>query len=241
MTETAARLAHIKAISFDLDDTLWDCAPVIARAEQCLYEWLCEQTPRITHHYSLSGVKSFLSQFAEAHPEYRIDVTFLRKEALKALFSTCDYPRDLAEPAFECFYQARSDVVLYSDAIPVLQALKSRYKLAALTNGNANLTQIGIAHLFNDIQAASINLSPKPHRAMFDKTASALGVELGEILHVGDNPATDIFGGQAAGTMTVWFNQYNSEWPAHLIGADFEIQTLSELPSLLPQCRKSPV
>ena len=30
--------ADIKVISFDLDDTLWPCRPVIQRAEQRLYD-----------------------------------------------------------------------------------------------------------------------------------------------------------------------------------------------------------
>ena len=33
---------------FDLDDTLWECPGVIARAERALFEWLAQNMPRIT-------------------------------------------------------------------------------------------------------------------------------------------------------------------------------------------------
>ena len=37
----------IQLITFDLDDTLWDTAPVIVSAELALREWLAEQAPQL--------------------------------------------------------------------------------------------------------------------------------------------------------------------------------------------------
>ena len=39
-------LQTIKAISLDLDDTLWPVWPTIRRAEQVLQDWLRPQAPR---------------------------------------------------------------------------------------------------------------------------------------------------------------------------------------------------
>jgi len=234
MTDAPVPLSHIKAISFDLDDTLWDCAPVIDRAELKLHGWFEEHTPSLVDRYSLQDMRSYFAAYARSHPEYRADVTHLRKEAIKDLLSDCGYSRNLVEPAFASFIRVRSEVTLYENAFAVLEMLKAHYKLAALTNGNADLERVGIAHLFDDIQAASLSTIPKPHRCMFDNTASALGVELNEILHIGDNPETDIVGGQAAGAMTVWFNQHETTWPENLPKADIEINSLGKLIRLLP-------
>jgi putative hydrolase of the HAD superfamily len=35
----------VKAVLFDLDDTLWPIVPVIARAEQLLFDWLRQNAP----------------------------------------------------------------------------------------------------------------------------------------------------------------------------------------------------
>lgn len=230
---TRARLSQIQVISFDLDDTLWDCEPVILRAEQAIYGWLQKHAPRITDHCTAEDLHSHRIEFAQGHPEYRVDVTYLRKASLKSLFAQYDYPIDLADEAFALFYQVRSQVDLYKDACQVLESLKLDYKIAALTNGNADLTLIGIDHLFDDIQLASLSNPPKPDKAMFNKTAAALGVETEHILHVGDNPGTDVEGGRNAGTMTVWFNQHGVEWPDHYQPADIEIDNLTVLTEIM--------
>ena len=38
----------IKCVTLDLDDTLWDCAPVIEAAEATFYEWLSENYPELS-------------------------------------------------------------------------------------------------------------------------------------------------------------------------------------------------
>ena len=39
------QLSHIKAITLDLDDTLWPIWPTIDRAEVLLQEWLARHAP----------------------------------------------------------------------------------------------------------------------------------------------------------------------------------------------------
>ena len=41
----------IKAITFDLDDTLWDVWPVVERAEQLLHDWLAENERQFAAHF----------------------------------------------------------------------------------------------------------------------------------------------------------------------------------------------
>ena len=41
-------LSNIRAVCFDLDNTLWDVWPVIQRAEQAMYDFLALRYPRVT-------------------------------------------------------------------------------------------------------------------------------------------------------------------------------------------------
>ncbi|MGB5260314.1 MAG: hypothetical protein WBO34_07295 [Gammaproteobacteria bacterium] len=44
-------MKQLRALTFDLDDTLWDNTPVLMAAEQSLYDWLCRHYPHISRHY----------------------------------------------------------------------------------------------------------------------------------------------------------------------------------------------
>ena len=72
----------IRAITFDLDDTLWDIWPVIARAEERLHEWLAEHYPRIPAMFSALDLRHLAAEIACYRSEIAHDRTLLRKEAL---------------------------------------------------------------------------------------------------------------------------------------------------------------
>ncbi len=228
-----AQLEQVRAISFDLDDTFWDCAPAIINAEEALYQWLEEHYPAITARYSREDMPQMRADMYKTHPHLSTDVTLMRKTFLEELIGPHRNDKHTAEDAFSVFYRVRSEVVLYEGTHDILQALSKTHKLAAITNGNADLTQIGLAHYFNDIQRASINNPPKPGKHMFDACCSNLGIASGQLLHVGDNPETDVFGAQQAGVLSVWFNQLEAPWPDNLQRADFEVRSLPELQRVL--------
>ena len=46
-------MLQIRALTFDLDDTLWDNRPVMLAAEQALYDWWSDNYPRIGRPYTL--------------------------------------------------------------------------------------------------------------------------------------------------------------------------------------------
>ena len=74
--------AHIRALAFDLDNTLWDVEPVIERAEQILHAWLAAHYPRITELFSLEAMRTARYELARAEPQRAYDYTWLRVEAL---------------------------------------------------------------------------------------------------------------------------------------------------------------
>lgn len=230
-------LNNVQAVSFDLDDTLWDCGPVIMQAEKALFDWHCQHTPTIVQSHDLESLARYRLEVRDRFPELSRCVTTIRLAGLRSLLSEFDYPESLAEQGFEVFYNARSQVNLYDGALEMLAELKQHYRLVAITNGNADLDKIGIAKYFEQIYAADLTLAPKPAPDMFHRCLRELDIPACAMVHVGDNPSADIAGGQSAGVQTVWFNQYNQQWPVHLPAPDFEVKSVAEIASLFRKGR----
>lgn len=223
----------VRAISFDLDDTLWPIWPVIERAEAALHDYLAQHCPRTATAWPVPRLRELREQVAREHPELAHDFTAQRLICLeRALAGSGDDPAH-ARPAFEALYVERNRIEFYGDALPALDALGARYRLAALTNGNADLQRIGIAGRFAVRVAAREMGMAKPERGIFEHTARALGLSTGEVLHVGDDPRLDVEGAARAGMRTCWVNRHAADWPGDLPRPDLEVATLDALVAAL--------
>jgi len=230
------RRAPILAITFDLDDTLWAIDPVIERAELRMHAWLTEHYPRLPQRYSPADLRTLRDGILATRPELAHDLTALRRESLALAAEHCGYGREAAEGAFAVMWQARNEVELFADVLPVLQALAPRFTLGALTNGNADIVRIGLDGLLRFCVTARETGVAKPHPAIFDAASAAAGVPAEQILHVGDDPERDVHGARAAGMRTVWLNRDGRHWPGGA-AADAEIGDLHGLLMLLEQGR----
>lgn len=227
---------RIRAITLDLDNTLWEIDPVIHRAELSLWAWLQENYPRIPETFSADDVLALREVVIEKYWQHKgHDFRFLRKKVLELLANEAGYDKSLVEPAFKVFDDVRNEVELYPDVLPDLELLFERYTVIAVTNGNANLETIGIRHLFHGVVTAVDAGAAKPARRIFDVAIRKCSVPAQEILHVGDHPETDIVGGRAAGMRTAWVNRTDEEWPGHLQEADIVVTSISELREILEQ------
>ena len=226
-------MQRIRAITLDLDDTLWEIEPVIRRAEAKLWQWLADNYPRISTNFSATDVLSIRVSVMQEYADQQHDFRFLRKKVLERLAKESGYAADLVEPAFEVFDYARNEVELFPDVLSNLEVLAENFKILALTNGNASLQKIGIDHLFHDAVTASDVGAAKPAREIFEVAIERSGYSAIEILHVGDHPETDIDGAREAGMRTAWMNRTSADWPEHLPQPDVIITTVDELRSLL--------
>ena len=226
-------MRHIRAICFDLDDTLWDLAPVIPRAERRLHRWFAEHYPRITKVYTVERLHALRREIGAQYPELRHDLTELRLRMLRQVFVEAGYDEAPAADAFAVFQQARNDVELFADVLPALEALSANYRLYAFSNGNASLDAIGIARWFDGAFTARELGVAKPDTAFFVSALEQAGEEPGASLHVGDHPENDIVAAQRAGMTTLWLNRKGAEWPAEHGGPHHELPGLEELPELL--------
>ena len=224
-------LSDIRAIAFDLDNTLWDVEPVLERAEQCLAAWLQEHCPRLA--LSREQMRAAREQLARREPHNAHDLSYLRVATLTAHAREHGYDERVALDAFEVFLAARNVVEIFPDVAPALSRLRQRYALASLSNGNADLARIGLDHIFNvSLNARQIGAA-KPHPRCFERLARELALDPGAIAYVGDDPQLDVAAARAAGLRTVWMNRRALPWPAELPPADLTVRDCAQLAAVL--------
>jgi FMN hydrolase / 5-amino-6-(5-phospho-D-ribitylamino)uracil phosphatase len=226
-------VSSIRAILFDLDDTLWDCGSVILRAEQALRQFLHEHYPRVTERHSVESMRALRVQMAAEHPAMRHDFTWLRLESLRRHAREAGYPESMAPAAFDVFYRARNEVVLYEDVRPALERLVQRYRLFAISNGNASLQAIGLDHYFEAALTAREAGTLKPDPRIFGLLLERAGIAPAEAAHVGDDQEADIEGARGAGVLPVWLNRSGTHWQRESPPPPITIRTLDELPDVL--------
>ncbi|MDJ0779274.1 MAG: HAD family hydrolase [Gammaproteobacteria bacterium] len=229
-------LDKVTVIAFDLDDTLWPCLPVIRHAEETLYRWLQQNYPRITERHDPAAMVTLRHEFSRRDDRYRVDMTALRREFLGFLAEMHDYQAaDMVDEAFDVFFQARQQVEFYDDVLPSLERLSRRFRLGAISNGNASVEHVGLGHLFEHSLGAAEVQAAKPDPRIYGHFAERVGVEPVQILYVGDHPHYDVAGSLGAGYQAVWVNRDDSTWPQDLDEPRYQVRDLEELEALLAE------
>ena len=211
------KTSPIKAVLFDLDDTLWSIMPVIAQAEIVLHDWLAAHAPAVAERFSIDVLRQQRLQLMATDPRYQIDLWALRHAALCRAFASAGEELAKVDQAMAVFSAARNAVTPFDDVHPVLAQLRGQVPLGAVTNGTADLEVIGLAHYFQATLSAPRLGCAKPGAAIFHLACDALGVAPAQALYVGDDPRLDIEGAQRAGLQTMWINRFGRELPPHVV------------------------
>ncbi len=230
-----------RALSLDLDDTLWPIWPVIERAEAALDAFLRERAPRTAEKYPVLAMRALRDRIASEHPQHAHDFTRQRMISLEQALRDAGDDEAHAMDAFHAFYDARNQIEFYPDALPALARLSARFPVAALTNGNADLARIGIADRFAVFVSARGVGHAKPDAPIFHSACRQLGAEPHEVLHIGDDPLLDIVGASGAGLRSCWINRRGENWPADLPPPDLQFTTLAALADWLDATHPTPV
>jgi len=218
-----------RALSLDLDDTLWPIWPAIERAEQALDDFLRRHCPMTAARFPIRKMRELRARVASEHPHLAHDFTRQRLLSLEIALGEAGDDVGMAEAALEAFYEVRNRVDFYPDALEALQRLSARAPLVALTNGNADLGRIGIHEHFRGYVSARETGVAKPEPRIFLTACEHLGLAPQEVLHAGDDPHLDVAGAQRAGMRTCWINRRNLPWPRELPRPDLEFATLAGL------------
>ena len=213
-------MGDIKAITFDLWDTLViDDSDEAKRAEQGLRSKFDErrhllwealnttepielETVRLAYNV---GDAAFNKVWKEQH------ITWHIAERLRVILNGLG--RELPDEIFNAVVRAHEEMEVdippdaMPDAVSVLERLARHYKLCIVSDAIVSpgsclrrlLENHGLAKFFNGFAFSDEVGHSKPHRSMFESAAGQLGVEISEMLHIGDRDHNDVKGPQQLG------------------------------------------
>jgi 2-haloalkanoic acid dehalogenase type II len=206
-------ISKIRAITLDLDDTLWPIWPTIERAEKVLHAWLQAHAPASAALIADAHARRELRDTTERQwPGLAHDLSALRRESIRLALQRAGDDASLAEAAMAVFLDQRMQVTLFDDARSALAWMAQRWPVVALSNGNADVQRIGLGEFFvASISARDVGVG-KPDPRIFQVAAERAGVPAHEVLHVGDDAALDVLGALDAGMQAVWVNREDHLW-----------------------------
>lgn len=211
----------LRAITLDLDDTLWPVAPTLVAAEQQLSDWLHAHTPRTAGYLSPDVRAALRKQVLADHADRAHDLGFVRRELIRRALAAAGDDEAHADAAFAVFLAARQRVTFFDDVLPVLRDWSSRYRLIAISNGNADISSVGLGDLLHGAVSAHEMGCAKPDPRMFVEACRRAGVAPSEVLHIGDEPHLDVRAARAAGLRAVWIRrpEFAHRHPADACGS----------------------
>ncbi len=228
------KITGIKAISFDADRTLWDYEKSMRKSLEETLKELKRLDPKSA---SLLDIENMIKirEKVSHELEKTTDLKEIRHESFRRALEHAGRPnRILAQHLNHIYFKHRAlSVDAYDDVFETLEALKKKYLLGIVSNGNTKPTICGLKGMFSFIILSDDCGIQKPDPKIFLMALEKAGCEKQEFLHIGDSLEDDIAGAIKAGTRNIWLNR-NKVKNTTEINPDHEISTLSELVDMLP-------
>ncbi|XP_004593434.3 N-acylneuraminate-9-phosphatase [Ochotona princeps] len=236
-------LSRVRAVFFDLDNTLIDTAGAsrlgmleVIKLLQSKYHY--EEEAEVI----CDKVQVKLSK--ECFHPYNTCITELRtshwEEAIRETRGGAG-DRKLAEECYFLWKSARlQHMTLAEDVKAMLTELRKEVRLLLLTNGDRQTQREKIeacacASYFDAIVIGGEYPEEKPAPSIFYHCCDLLGVQPGDCVMVGDTLETDIQGGLNAGLKaTVWVNRSGGVPLKSAPVPHYVVSSVLELPALLP-------
>ncbi len=223
----------IRAVGFDLDDTILDhrgaaSAGIAALLKQqgWVYEGVTElgkEWQRLEQLHFAEYVAGNLTLIQQRRARMRNFLAMVEVEAHDA---------ELDDLFREFLSHYANSWVAFSDVRPTLENLNHLgFRLAVLTNGQqeqqeAKLASMGFLGMFDSVLAIGTLTAPKPDARAFLELSSALGCAPEQVVYVGDDPLWDAIAATKAGLHGVWLNRAGHEGPD---GIGIQVRTLDSL------------
>ncbi|MBI6549555.1 5-amino-6-(5-phospho-D-ribitylamino)uracil phosphatase YigB [Xenorhabdus lircayensis] len=229
-------LAPFAAMTFDLDDTLYDNHPVIDKTEK---EVLCfiRQYDNKFSQFKYEDLHLYRQTILERKPDIYHDVTSWRRQSAELMFSHHGFNSEETvrgtDEIMSCFMYWRNQISVPESTHKTLSVLAEKMPLVAITNGNAEPAACGLASYFEFVLKAGVDGRAKPYPDMYHLAAERLNLPISQILHVGDNLQTDVEGALCCGMQACWLNIENKDLMQESEGRLVPHVEISDLASLI--------
>jgi putative hydrolase of the HAD superfamily len=231
----------IRAIFFDLDDTLLDDTISSERSAALVAAELAGDRDVAPERLAIAYMTAAMDFWEHLEPRSSKPQSGPIRPMLwrKALEKHGIVDPDLAQRLAARYDSVRIErVELFPETLPVLHQLHGRYKMAIITNGfaethDAKIARLELARFFDAVVLAGEMQLIKPDPAVFRHAMAELDVTPDESIMVGDRFERDITGAHAAGMRAVWVNSRNETMPAGARPPEATIPSIADLPRAL--------
>ena len=228
-------LSGVTAISFDVDNTLWDFDEVMRGALRAVLEKLSQIDPEAARSLDIDRMVAIRNETQDRLRGRVSDLNAVREESMKQTLREAGRPDDeLGSHLTQAYFRHRdASRALFPDVRPALERLAPSYLLGLLSNGNTGADALGIGGMVSfEVFSQDHGGIEKPDPRIFEIAVEQAGCPAGEIAHVGDSLENDVVGASNAGFRPVWLNRTGASSDT---SAEIEITSLGELVALLVQ------
>ena len=228
-------LSGIRAISFDVDGTLWDFDRVMRESLETVLSELGRYDPEAA---ATLSVEKLIDVRARVHDDLRGVVTNLneiRRQSFSRALREIRRPNEsLASRLADTYFRSRdAGRMPFDDVRPALRALRRKYRLGLVSNGNTNAQAFGLENLISfEVFAQDHAGIEKPDPKIFQIALEKAGCRADELAHVGDSLDNDIVGAKNMGIKSIWLNRNGRELPQNAV-VEHQITSLAELEPIL--------
>ncbi len=216
----------IKAVVFDLDNTLVDFMKMKAEAIDAAIRAMIDAGLDLSY----AEVKKRIDAI---YKEKGIEFQYVFDSLLSGIFDKVDYK--ILTAGVVAYRRAReAALVPYPHVhMTLYELLKMGMKLAVVSDAPAReawlrLTYLNMHNIFDVVVTFEDTNERKPHPAPFRLALEKLGVEAGEALMLGDWAERDIIGAKKVGMKTV-FARYGDTFDTVISGGDYEANDIQDL------------
>lgn len=240
-------MTAVRAVFFDLDDTLLDGA-YNDRAVAATCAALAARDPALDACRLVEANRAiwpdFWMEVGEDWELGRLSTDIIALEAWRRTLAHCHADDPWAARLARATHArlSREGFAPFADVTSVVEDLRRDFRLAVITNGASEtqrekLRLLGIDKSFEAVIVSAEVGAAKPDRVIFRRALAAVGVEPAEAWHVGDSIRLDVSGALSAGLTAVWLNRSGTAAGNPEVRAHHEIRTLADLPGLLRLAR----
>ncbi len=228
----------IKAILFDIDDTLYDRN----LAQGMILERIVKKFPHVFQSLKTGRI---MEAFFESD---RITVDAfnagapsegLRDVRSRHFLRLLGIKEDIAADITEIYVREYPDINAPVDgAVTLVRESRRRFKVGAVSNGFPDvqyrkLETLGLRDAFMCILLSEEIGIRKPDPRIFRQAAGLLGMPPAACLYVGDSYNSDIVGAKAAGMTTCWLCREDAFPENHQVHTDFAVCSLEKLQRII--------
>jgi putative hydrolase of the HAD superfamily len=232
-------IENVRAIIFDLDDTITDFMSAANAAFMAAFSDIAEEHGVKVEDLHARYMELF-EEFYTLHLEGHVNLEEFRVYRFSRAFELVDLPldEDFLDLTVDFQYYYDQELETFPGACAVLRELDKVYPLGLITNGPTDaqwrkINKFNLSRIFEVILVSGQLGIAKPDPRIFDVALEGLRVAPEDAIMVGNSLEHDHQGAMNAGIRFVWANHLGKSLPEGWPEPDHTVASFDELKDLL--------